>query len=48
MQKALGLETHAKYIRWKEEAADRCPRKLGTSIKAGESNFGVLFEKEIL
>lgn len=36
MQKALGKETHAKYIRWKEEAADRCPRKLGTSIKAGE------------
>ena len=36
MKKALGAETHAKYIRWKEEAADRCPRKLGTSIKAGE------------
>lgn len=36
MKKALGNETHAKYIRWKEEAADRCPRKLGTSIKAGE------------
>ena len=36
MKDALGPETHAKYIRWKEEAADRCPRKLGTSIKAGE------------
>ena len=36
MKKALGEETHAKYIRWKEEAADRCPRELGTSIKAGE------------
>ena len=36
MKKALGAETHAKYIRWKEEAADRCPRKLGMSIKAGE------------
>ena len=36
MKKALGKEPHAKYIRWKEEAADRCPRKLGTSIKAGE------------
>lgn len=36
MKKALGPETHAKYIKWKEEAADRCPRKLGTSIKASE------------
>lgn len=36
MKTALGLETHAKYIGWKEEAAVRCPRKLGTSIKAGE------------
>ena len=43
MKKALGLETHAKYIRWKEEAADRCPRKLGTSIKAGE----VMYHHEI-
>ena len=36
MKKARGSGPHAKYIRWKEEAADRCPRKLGTSIKAGE------------
>ena len=36
MKTALGPETHTKYIRWKEEAADRCPRKLGTSIKVGE------------
>lgn len=36
MKNALGKETHAKYIKWKEEAADRCPRKLGTSIKTGE------------
>ncbi len=43
MQKALGQETHAKYIRWKEEAADRCPRKLGTSLKAGE----VMFHHEV-
>lgn len=36
MKSALGNETHAKYVRWKREAADRCPKKLGTSIKAAE------------
>jgi glutamine synthetase len=39
MQDALGQEVHAKYTMWKEEAADRCPKKLGTAIKAGEIMF---------
>jgi len=43
MKNALGPETHSKYIKWKEEAADRCPRKLGTSIKAGE----VMYHHEV-
>jgi len=43
MRNALGPESHAKYIMWKEEAADRCARRLGTSVKAGE----VMFHHEV-
>lgn len=43
MQNTLGKETHHKYTKWKREAADRCPRKLGTSVKAGE----VVFHHEV-
>ncbi|MHA2279768.1 MAG: glutamine synthetase family protein [Promethearchaeota archaeon] len=43
MLDALGREAHAKYIIWKEAAADRCPKRLGTAIKAGE----VMFHHEV-
>lgn len=36
MQSILGEEVHAKYMHWKQESADRCPRKLGKSIKPAE------------
>jgi len=43
MQKTLGEEVYSKYIRWKREAADRCPKQLGSNIKAGE----VMFHHEV-
>lgn len=43
MREALGKEAHSKYIKWKQEAADRCPKKLGNNIKAGE----VMFHHEV-
>lgn len=43
MKTALGEGTHAKYINWKQEAADRCPQKLGISIKRNE----VIYHHEI-
>ena len=36
MREILGLEVRSKYLRWKQESADRCPRKLGKSIKPAE------------
>lgn len=43
MKNILGPDVHTKYMKWKEEAADRCPRKLGSKIKQGE----VLFHHEV-
>ena len=43
MKETLGQDVHSKYIKWKEEAADRCPRRLGSNIKAGE----VMFHHEV-
>lgn len=36
MKQILGTEVHTKYLRWKQESADRCARKLGNSIKPAE------------
>ena len=36
MKKSLGENTHAKYIKWKRESANRCPKELGMSIKTSE------------
>lgn len=36
MSVALGEDTKKKYIAWKEESANRCPRLLGTSVKEEE------------
>jgi glutamine synthetase len=35
----LGEDIQAKYLQLKEKAAERCPRALGTRIKAGEIMF---------
>ena len=39
MKETLGKEAHFKYIKWKKEAADRCPYNLGSSVKSGEIMF---------
>lgn len=36
MRDALTPEVHYKYLKWKQAAADRCPRQLGKSIKKSE------------
>ncbi len=43
IKEILGSEVHAKYLRWKQESADRCPRKLGCSIKPAE----VIYHHEV-
>lgn len=43
MRDCLGPDVHSKFLRWKQEAADRCPRKLGNSIKPAE----ILYHHEV-
>ncbi len=43
MRDCLGPDVHSKFLRWKQEAADRCPRKLGDSIKPAE----ILYHHEV-
>ncbi len=43
MAEILGEETKAKYVERKQEAADRCPKALGTLVKTEE----VLFHHEV-
>jgi glutamine synthetase len=40
---ALGTDVQKKYMQWKQEAADRCPKKLGTTIKPCE----ILYHHEV-
>ncbi len=37
--KVLGEDSHTKYVELKKAAADRCPKQLGSLIKAGEIMF---------
>jgi glutamine synthetase len=37
--KVLGADVKARYSELKKNSADRCPRLLGTLIKAGEVQF---------
>lgn len=39
MEKVLGGDTKAKFVQWKEMAADRSPKELGTIVKKGEIVF---------
>lgn len=39
----VGEEPHGKYVELKQRVADRCPKELGTSVKAGE----VMFHHEV-
>ncbi len=43
MKQILGESVHGKYLRLKEEVANRCPRELGTFVKTTE----VLFHHEV-